>query len=74
MTTVFGGWTSSSRKAMLPVLDEIEGSSLWYPLQYEGNECEANVMYFGACPNQQIIPAIEWYLISHFIIQLTNCF
>jgi urea transport system substrate-binding protein len=59
VVTVFGGWTSSSRKAMQPVLEDV-GGTLWYPLQYEGNECSGNIMYFGACPNQQIIPALEW--------------
>src|SRR5439155_14748665 len=33
---------------------------LFYPVQYEGNECSKNVVYTGAAPNQQIIPAIEY--------------
>ena len=35
---------------------------LFYPVQYEGNECSKNVVYSGACPNQQSTPAIEWLL------------
>ncbi|MEM6626103.1 MAG: urea ABC transporter substrate-binding protein [Pseudomonadota bacterium] len=59
VATVFGGWTSASRKAMLPVFERT-GNLLWYPVQFEGNECSANIMYSGAQPNQQILPAFEW--------------
>ncbi|MFN7174003.1 MAG: urea ABC transporter substrate-binding protein [Thermaurantiacus tibetensis] len=57
--TVFGGWTSASRKAMLPVFERT-GNLLWYPVQFEGNECSRNIMYSGAQPNQQILPALAW--------------
>jgi urea transport system substrate-binding protein len=57
--TVFGGWTSASRKAMLPVFERL-GGLLWYPVQFEGNECSPNIMYSGAQPNQQALPALEW--------------
>ncbi len=59
VVTVFGGWTSASRKAMLPVFERFHGL-LWYPVQFEGNECSADIMYSGAQPNQQILPALEW--------------
>ncbi len=59
VSTVFGGWTSSSRKAMLPVFEK-DASLLWYPVQFEGNECSPNIMYSGAQPNQQILPAFDW--------------
>jgi urea transport system substrate-binding protein len=59
VVTVFGGWTSASRKAMLPVFERFKGL-LWYPVQFEGNECSPNIMYSGAQPNQQILPALEW--------------
>src|SRR5579863_1662833 len=55
--TVFGGWTSASRKAMLQVFQRLK-SLLWYPVQFEGNECSPNIMYSGAQPNQQIVPAL----------------
>jgi urea transport system substrate-binding protein len=58
---VFGCWTSVSRKNVLPVFEENNGL-LFYPVQYEGNECSKNVVYSGACPNQQSTPAIEWLL------------
>ena len=59
--SVFGCWTSASRKAVLPVFERNNGL-LWYPVQYEGNECSHNVFYTGACPNQQIEPAVTWLL------------
>jgi len=59
VVTVFGGWTSASRKAMLPVFQEFH-NLLWYPVQFEGNECSPNIMYSGAQPNQQILPALQW--------------
>ncbi|HEY0315805.1 MAG TPA: urea ABC transporter substrate-binding protein [Sphingomonas sp.] len=59
VATVFGGWTSASRKAMLPVFQRSQGL-LWYPVQFEGNECSPNIVYSGAQPNQQIVPALRW--------------
>lgn len=59
VVTVFGGWTSASRKAMLPVFQRTN-NLLWYPVQFEGNECSPNIMYSGAQPNQQILPALDW--------------
>lgn len=59
VVTVFGGWTSASRKAMLPVFQRLH-NLLWYPVQFEGNECSPNIMYSGAQPNQQILPALSW--------------
>jgi urea transport system substrate-binding protein len=59
VVTVFGGWTSASRKAMLPVFERLH-NLLWYPVQFEGNECSSNIMYSGAQPNQQILPALQW--------------
>ncbi len=59
VVTIFGGWTSASRKAMFPVVERFHGL-LWYPVQFEGNECSPNIMYSGAQPNQQILPALDW--------------
>ena len=61
IVTAFGGWSSSSRKAMMPVFEQYN-SLLWYPLQYEGLECSPNIFYSGCCPNQQITPALNWIL------------
>ncbi|MFR9651629.1 MAG: urea ABC transporter substrate-binding protein [Rikenellaceae bacterium] len=59
---VFGCWTSVSRKAVLPVFEEY-GGLLFYPVQYEGQECSPNIIYSGGTPNQQLIPGAE-YLMS----------
>ncbi|MFC4600570.1 urea ABC transporter substrate-binding protein [Cohnella hongkongensis] len=61
VATVFGGWTSASRKAMLPVFEELNGL-LWYPVQYEGMESSPNIFYTGATTNQQIVPSIDFLL------------
>lgn len=59
VATVFGCWTSASRKAVLPTFESNNGL-LWYPVQYEGMEASPNIFYVGAAPNQQIVPAIEY--------------
>jgi urea transport system substrate-binding protein len=64
---VFGCWTSVSRKSVLPVFEELNGI-LFYPVQYEGQECSRNVFYTGAAPNQQAIPAVD-YLMSENKVQ-----
>ncbi|HEY9741027.1 MAG TPA: urea ABC transporter substrate-binding protein [Coleofasciculaceae cyanobacterium] len=61
ITTVFGCWTSVSRKAVLPVVEELN-AQLWYPVQYEGLESSKNIFYTGSCPNQQVEPAVTWLL------------
>ena len=58
---VFGCWTSVSRKSVLPVFEENNGL-LFYPVQYEGEESSRNVIYTGAAPNQQAIPAIDYLM------------
>lgn len=59
VAAVFGGWTSSSRKAMLPVF-ESNNALLFYPVQYEGLELSKNIFYTGATTNQQIVPALDY--------------
>ncbi len=58
---IFGNWTSVSRKSVLPVIEELNGL-LFYPVQYEGEESSRNVFYTGAAPNQQAIPATDYFL------------
>ena len=58
---VFGCWTSVSRKSVLPVFEENNGL-LFYPVQYEGEESSKNVIYTGAAPNQQAIPAVDYLM------------
>lgn len=59
VVTVFGCWTSASRKAVKPIFEELFGL-LWYPIQYEGMEASPNIMYMGASPNQQVVPAVDY--------------
>lgn len=61
VATIFGCWTSSSRKAVKPIVEDYN-SLLWYPVQYEGMESSKNIVYTGAAPNQQIVPAIEYLI------------
>lgn len=61
VAVVFGCWTSASRKAVKDVF-ESKDHMLWYPVQYEGQECSKNIFYTGAAPNQQIEPAVKWLL------------
>jgi urea transport system substrate-binding protein len=56
---LFGGFTSAWRKEMLAVVEQHD-HLLLYPIQYEGLEQSPNIFYFGATPNQQIIPAVRW--------------
>ncbi|MBL4901462.1 MAG: urea ABC transporter substrate-binding protein [Desulfocapsa sp.] len=61
VVSVFGCWTSVSRKSVLPVFEELN-SLLFYPVQYEGEESSLNVFYTGAAPNQQAIPAVDYLM------------
>jgi len=58
---VFGCWTSASRKTVKPIF-EARDHLLFYPVQYEGLEQSANIIYTGSAPNQQILPAVKWSL------------
>jgi urea transport system substrate-binding protein len=59
VAVVFGGYTSASRKAMLPVFEDAN-ALLYYGQQYEGLESSPNIYYTGATTNQQIIPALDY--------------
>ena len=59
VSVVFGCWTSASRKTVKPVFEKHD-HLLFYPVQYEGLEESPNIVYTGAAPNQQIIPAVKW--------------
>lgn len=62
--SVFGSYTSASRKAVLPVFEKRD-NLYWYPTLYEGRECSKNVIYTGAVPNQQQDEFVPW-LIQNF--------
>ena len=58
---LFGCWTSTARKAVLPVVEEFK-RLLFYSVQYEGNESSKYCVYGGQVPNQQILPALDWLM------------
>jgi urea transport system substrate-binding protein len=57
----FGCWTSGSRKAVKEIYEAAK-QLLFYPVQYEGQECSKYIVYSGAAPNQQIEPAVRYLL------------
>ncbi len=59
VSVVFGCWTSASRKTVRPIFEQHD-HLLFYPVQYEGLEASSNIVYTGAAPNQQILPAVNW--------------
>ncbi len=59
VSALFGCWTSSSRQAVRPVIEQ-NHHALFYPVQYEGNESSPNIIYSAEVPNQQVIPALSW--------------
>ncbi|MSQ66650.1 MAG: ABC transporter substrate-binding protein [Gammaproteobacteria bacterium] len=61
VVTVVGCWTSASRKTVKPVFER-HSHLLIYPMAYEGLEQSPNIIYIGAAPNQQILPALKWGL------------
>ena len=58
VAAIFGCWTSASRKRVLPALAQYNGL-LFYPSQYEGQEQSPHVVYTGATPAQQALPAVD---------------
>lgn len=64
VVSIFGSYTSASRKAVLPVVER-RHNLYWYPTLYEGRECSDAVMYGGAVPNQQQQDLIPW-LVKNF--------
>ncbi len=59
VASVFGCWTSASRKAVLPVFEK-ENGLLYYPTFYEGLEESKNVFYTGQEATQQILAGLDW--------------
>jgi urea transport system substrate-binding protein len=59
VSVIFGCWTSASRKSVKPVVEN-NSHLLIYPMAYEGLEQSPNIVYTGAAPNQQVIPAVSW--------------
>ena len=62
--TIFGCYSSSSRKSVVPVVERLNGL-LWYPTVYEGFEFSTNVIYTGAAPNQNCVELCH-FLMKHY--------
>ena len=61
---VFGCYMSSSRKAVLPVI-EAHRALLFYPTLYEGFEYSRHCIYTGAAPNQNSLQLAR-FLFEHY--------
>ena len=61
---VIGCVTSWSRKEVIPTLERF-GGTLWYAVPYEGFEASDHVVYTHACPNQHLLPLLDWALPTH---------
>ena len=61
VAVIFGGFTSASRKAILPVVTA-KNRLLWYPGAHEGEECSQHIFYGGAIANKKPEPPIKWVL------------
>ncbi|MEQ6310374.1 transporter substrate-binding domain-containing protein [Delftia acidovorans] len=61
VNVIFGCSRSSSRKAVLPVIER-NNALLWYCSFYEGFEYSPNVIYTGAVPNQNNVPLAAYLL------------
>lgn len=61
---VIGCVTSWSRKEVIPTLER-HGGTLWYAVPYEGFEASDHVVYTHACPNQHLLPLLDWVMPTH---------
>ncbi|MEZ5885733.1 MAG: transporter substrate-binding protein [Paracoccaceae bacterium] len=61
---VIGCVTSWSRKEVIPTLEK-HGGTLWYTVPYEGFEASDHVVYTHACPNQHLLPLLDWVMPAH---------
>jgi urea transport system substrate-binding protein len=61
VAAIFGCWTSASRRRVLPILSKYDGL-LFYPSQYEGQEQSPHIVYTGATPAQQALPAVDYLI------------
>jgi len=61
VVTLFGGWSSSNRHSMRPVVEKT-GNLLMFPARDEGLEDSLNIIYCGPVPNQLVVPALRWCL------------
>jgi urea ABC transporter substrate-binding protein len=58
---VFAGFSSASREAYRPIVDQLNGLA-FYNNQYEGGVCDAHMIVTGAVPEQQFSTLIPWMM------------
>lgn len=58
---VFAGFSSASREAYRPIVDQFKGLA-FYNNQYEGGVCDANMIVTGAVPEQQFSTLIPYMM------------
>ena len=58
---MIGCFMSSARKEVLPIIER-RNIMFFYPTLYEGFEYSPNVIYGGACPNQNSVPLARYLL------------
>ena len=68
VNVIFGCYMSSSRKAVIPVIEKWN-KLLFYPTLYEGFEYSGNVIYTGAAPNQNSVQLAE-FMTSNFGVRV----
>jgi urea transport system substrate-binding protein len=59
VVTIFGCWSSASRKRVEPVCARYD-RLLLYPASFEGLEEARHVFYLGGAPNQVLLPVARW--------------
>ena len=58
---VFAGFSSASREAYRPIVNQFDGLA-FYNNQYEGGVCDSNMIVTGAVPEQQFSTLIPWMM------------
>lgn len=58
---MFGGFSSASREAYRPIVNQFDGLA-FYNNQYEGGVCDDNMIITGAVPEQQFSTLIPWMM------------
>lgn len=58
---VFAGFSSASREAYRPIVNQFDGFA-FYNNQYEGGVCDANMVVTGAVPEQQFSTLIPYMM------------
>ncbi|XYD11608.1 urea ABC transporter substrate-binding protein [Methylobacterium sp. NMS12] len=61
VNAVFAGFSSASREAYRPIVDQLDGFA-FYNNQYEGGVCDGHMIVTGAVPEQQFSTLIPWMM------------